>query len=262
MLSRSRPQAAPLRATRTRGWRQLHRLQDAAELLDGSASLDDGHYRRLQRGALEWARANTTVERARVSPRHWARRHRDPDSPLDTAAELEAEQDVLEASEAGDKVIRGGATSTLGYIAGILLGLLSTPFMVRHLGVEDFGRFVTVGSLIFIAIGLTEGGLSAIGVREYSTRGEDGRYRLIRNLLGMRIVLTLPLRLGGAVGLAATGYDDVLLARHPHLEPGLGLSAWFLRICRPAYGLVALGLASGARLRTDRLPAWGLSPWS
>ena len=163
------------------------------------------------------------------------------EGPLDAAAELDAEQDVLDSSEAGDKVIRGGATRTVAYMAGILLGLLSTPFMVRHLGVDDFGRFVTVGSLIFIATGLTEGGLSAIGVREYSTRGEAGRERLIRNLLGMRIVLTI-LAVAGTLlfGLAA-GYDEVLLAGILISGAGLGLSNWFHVYVVPLTAWLRLG---------------------
>ena len=38
---------------------------NAAELLECVSTLGDEHYRQLQRGALKWARANTTVARAR-----------------------------------------------------------------------------------------------------------------------------------------------------------------------------------------------------
>ena len=67
--------------------------------------------------------------------------------------------DILDSREAGDKVIRGSALRSGAYVGGILLGLVSTPLMVRHLGVDDFGGFVAVSSLMFIANGLTEGGL-------------------------------------------------------------------------------------------------------
>lgn len=163
------------------------------------------------------------------------------EGPLDTAAELEAEEDVLDAGEAGGKVIRGGAARTVAYVGGILVGLASTPLMVRHLGVADFGRFVTVGSLIFIVTGLTEGGLSAIGVREYATRDAHGRHRLVRNLLGLRAVLA-----GAAVAAALAfgllaGYDDVLLAGILISSVGLVLSAWFYVYVVPMTARLRLG---------------------
>ncbi len=198
----------------------------ADELLKKIARLEAGDYQALQRGALQWVHANTTVERARrLPPSGGAAYSVTSDGPLDTAAELEAEEDVLEAGAAGGKVIRGGAARTLGYVGGILVGLASTPLMVRHLGVEDFGRFVTVGSLIFIVVGLTEGGLSAIGVREYATRDADGRYRLVRSLLGLRAVLAVA-AIGAAVGFGLlAGYDDVLLNGILISSVGLVLSA-------------------------------------
>lgn len=133
------------------------------------------------------------------------------DDPFDAAVELKAEEDVLDSREAGDKVIRGGAVRIAAYATGIIIGLISTPLMVRHLGVTDFGRYVTVSSLLFIVTGLTEGGLFAIGVREYSQREPSARARLIRNLFGMRVVLTFVGVAGAlAFGLIA-GYDDTML---------------------------------------------------
>lgn len=170
------------------------------------------------------------------------------DGPLDAAVELDAEQDVLDSREAGGKVIRGGAARTAAYVGGILLGLVSTPLMVRHLGVADFGRFVTVGSLIFIITGLTEGGLSQIGIREYSkytTRDAAARDRLIQNLLGMRAVLTV-LALGAALLFAlAAGYTDAMVAGVLISGVGLGLSNWFFVYVVPMtawlrYGWLAL----------------------
>ena len=76
--------------------------------------------------------------------------------------------DVLDAGQAGERVIRGGALRTVAYVAGILVGLASTPLLVSHLGPADFGRYVTVTTILFIATGLTAAGLSGIGTREYA----------------------------------------------------------------------------------------------
>ncbi len=118
---------------------------------------------------------------------------------------------ILDSREAGGKVIRGGAVRMACYAAGIVVGLISTPLMVRHLGVADFGRLVTVNSLIFIVAGLTESGLMAIGVREYAQRDERARERLVRDLLGVRLALSV---VGAGAALAfgiAAGYDRVML---------------------------------------------------
>ena len=50
-----------------------------------------------------------------------------------------------------------------------------------------------IGSVVlaFIVSGLTEGGLTAIGVREYATRDAARGARLMRQLLGLRVVLSL-----------------------------------------------------------------------
>ena len=143
------------------------------------------------------------------------------------AEELEAVSEILDSGQAGGKIIRGGAVRTAAYVGGILLGLVSTPFMVRHLGVVDFGRYITVSSLIFIVSGITEGGLTAIGVREYSTRDAAGGRRLIHNLLGMRVVLT-GVGIAGAVGFAAAaGYVPVMVAGTALAGVGLLLSNYF-----------------------------------
>ncbi len=130
---------------------------------------------------------------------------------------MTAAGDPLDDPGAGDRVIRGGAARTVAYVAGILVGLVATPLMVRHLGLDDFGAFVTVNSLLFIAAGLTEAGLGAVGVREYATRDDAGRRRLVRDLFGLRLALTALGTLGALGWGLAAGYDGVLLL-------GIGLS--------------------------------------
>ncbi len=127
------------------------------------------------------------------------------------AEPLAAVDDVLDSGQAGGKIIRGGAVRTASYVGGILVGLVSTPFMVRHLGVVDFGRYVTVTSLIFIVAGLTEGGLTSIGVREYAVRDAAGGAALMRQLLGLRIVLTGAGVIAALCWALLAGYTDVVV---------------------------------------------------
>jgi O-antigen/teichoic acid export membrane protein len=138
-------------------------------------------------------------------------------------SEPETPLEILDTPEAGTKVIRGGVLRAAGYGGGLLVGLISTPLMLRHLGVDDFGRYITVNSLIFIVAGLTELGLTNVGMREYTLRDPSKRGRLIQNLAGMRTVFTL-----AGVGVAAlfgivAGYSDVMVIGT--LIAGLGLVA-------------------------------------
>ncbi len=119
--------------------------------------------------------------------------------------------DLLDTPQAGPAVIRGGTIRTLGYVAGILMSAAATPLMIRHLGVVDFGRYVTVISIITIVAALTDVGLTNIGVREYTLRPVGERQRLMGNLLGMRLALTV-VGAAAAIGFAAlAGYPHVVV---------------------------------------------------
>jgi O-antigen/teichoic acid export membrane protein len=99
--------------------------------------------------------------------------------------------DVLDTSEAGPAAIRGSLLRTSGYVAGVLLALGSTPLVVRHLGVIDFGRYVTVLSLAAVTAGVTEAGVTTIALREYAVLSDRLRERMMRDLLGLRVSLSL-----------------------------------------------------------------------
>jgi O-antigen/teichoic acid export membrane protein len=99
--------------------------------------------------------------------------------------------DILDRPEAGAKVIRGGAIRGVAYVATIVLTGATVPLMTRHLGVADFGRFVTASSVVMIVAGITEFGLSGIGTREYALAAPAERRALLSDLLGLRTALTL-----------------------------------------------------------------------
>lgn len=135
--------------------------------------------------------------------------------------------DILDTPEAGTKLIRGGVLRVAGYVVGVLVGLVSTPLMVRHLGVAEFGYFITVSSLIFIVGGLTDAGLANIGTREYATRQGSDRARFIQLILGMRVALTVA-GVAMAVGFAVlAGYSSTLQVGT--LIAGFGLVATTLQ---------------------------------
>jgi O-antigen/teichoic acid export membrane protein len=122
-----------------------------------------------------------------------------------------SDSDILDSGRAGGMAIRGGALRVLGYGAALLLSLVSVPFMTRHLGVVDYGHYITVSSIIFIIGGLTEAGLTNLGTREYSLLDGAEREHFLRNLAGLRFALT-----GAGVALATlltlvTGAETVVV---------------------------------------------------
>src|SRR3954447_9537052 len=98
--------------------------------------------------------------------------------------------EVLDSPEAGVKALRGSVVRASGYGIGLLLGLISAPLLIRHLGVVDFGRYITVAAVVGLVSGVTQGGLNAMALREYARNEGDARRVVMRDMLGMRIVLT------------------------------------------------------------------------
>jgi O-antigen/teichoic acid export membrane protein len=148
--------------------------------------------------------------------------------------------DVLDTPAAGPAAIRGSSLRGAGYVLGLLLGVISVPFVIRHLGVADFGRFVLVTAIITLVGGLTEGGLQAVGTREYAIRPAAEREALMRNLLGVRLALTA-VGVAGAVGFTlVAGYGGTLVAGTA--LAGLGL------LLVSTQTLLTVPLATGLRL--------------
>jgi O-antigen/teichoic acid export membrane protein len=134
----------------------------------------------------------------------------DPGSPpAEPAAAAEAE--LLDTPEAGSRALRGSSLRTGGYVITILLSLAAVPLLIRHLGVAGYGRYVIVVSLVAVVAGLTEGGLNAVAVRGYATTRGIERMQVMRDALGIRLVLTT---LGAVLAVAfaaAAGYGQTLV---------------------------------------------------
>ncbi len=121
-----------------------------------------------------------------------------------------AETNVAGRGESAS-AIRGGALRVLGYTGGVLVSLATATILVRHLGIEGFGRYVTVTSLIALVGGVTEAGIVVHGIREFLLREDRDRGQLMGNLLAMRLTLAA---LGVALAVCfavAIGYRQVMV---------------------------------------------------
>lgn len=119
--------------------------------------------------------------------------------------------DVLDTAHAGPLALRGSILRVLGYGGGMLLALVAVPLLIRHLGQDGFGRYVTAVSIVTIAAGLTEGGVNTIALREFSTRAGAERAQAMGNMIGIRIVLSALGILGAVAFTLAAGYDATLV---------------------------------------------------
>jgi O-antigen/teichoic acid export membrane protein len=119
--------------------------------------------------------------------------------------------DVLDSQGAGAAAIRGGSVRIVGYAAGALVSLVAMAILLRHLGPEAGGRFVTVQAIAALAAGVTDGGLAGIAVREYAVLRGAEREAAQRSLLGIRILLTLGGTVGAMIFTAVAGYGPTLV---------------------------------------------------
>lgn len=157
-----------------------------------------------------------------------------------------SETEVLDSPAAGGAAIRGGTLRLVGYVVGVVMALGSAPLLIRHLGVVDFGRYTLVLSLIALVQGLTDGGITAVGLREFSVLEKEKRDEMMRHLLGLRIVLTVS---GVTLAVAFTviaGYDAAVVLGTGVAGVGLLLLTLFNLLSIPLsaelrYGWIAAG---------------------
>ena len=135
--------------------------------------------------------------------------------------------DALTSSKAGGMVIRGSALRVGSNVAGIAVGLATATLLLRYLGVAESGRYVTVMSLVAIAVSVVDLGLNISGSSELALREVRDRPALIANILAQRLLVTpvallaivaftllvgYPSRMVVGTALAGTGVFIVALA--------------------------------------------------
>jgi O-antigen/teichoic acid export membrane protein len=134
-----------------------------------------------------------------------------PSVPPDAAAADAPNSDLIGSPSAGPKALRGSALRGGGYATTIVLSLVSVPLLIRHLGIAEFGRYTTVVAIVTVVSGLTDAGLVSIGLREWATRTGEGRARMMRSLLGIRLELSLAGLAIAVLFAVLAGYDATLV---------------------------------------------------
>lgn len=123
-----------------------------------------------------------------------------------------AGEDVLTSSQAGGKVIRGSAMRITVNVVGLVLGLLTATLLLRHLGVEESGRYVTVLSLVGIAVSIVDTGLNVSASSDLAIRAPGDRRELLANIVGQRIVVAWVALLALVAFALVAGYPSEMVA--------------------------------------------------
>jgi O-antigen/teichoic acid export membrane protein len=129
-----------------------------------------------------------------------------------THAADRASPGVIAETGAAPRVIRGATVRAAGSGVNLLLASTTAILLLRYLGVEDFGRYITVMALIGIVSGVTDAGLTAVGARELALHSPgEQRRRLLANLVAIRLTITPLGVIGATVFALIAGYDETMV---------------------------------------------------
>lgn len=110
------------------------------------------------------------------------------------------------------RVTRGATLRSVGFALSNLLTAVASVFLLRALGVVDFGRYGIVMALLALVSGVTDAGLTITASRELArTTSEGERRKLLGDVLALRLGLaTVGVGLAVLFGIAV-GYQHVLI---------------------------------------------------
>jgi O-antigen/teichoic acid export membrane protein len=100
-----------------------------------------------------------------------------------------ADGDILRSAGAGKKVIHGSALRLAANLASLVFALATATLLLRHLGVEESGRYVTVMSLAGIALAIVDQGLNVSASKDLTMTARGERRALLENVVGQRVVV-------------------------------------------------------------------------
>ena len=105
----------------------------------------------------------------------------------------------------------------------MLLALVAVPILARYLHRIGYGQYTLAITIATIAVGLSEGGVGVVALREYTTTSGSAREVSLANVLGIRMLLSAVSVVGAIAFAALAGYSlSIVLATG---LASLGLSA-------------------------------------
>jgi len=159
---------------------------------------------------------------------------------------MAADPDVLDSPQAGGTLIRGTLLRMVLFGGGLFVSLLTVPFLVRHLGPVEYGYYISVTAIISVIAGVTEGGLTNLGIRHYSTETDErARGAIVGNLVGVRLLVTTA-AIAAITGVAAlAGAAREIVIGLPLFGAGTLLTMISSTYAVPLQAQLRLGVSSG-----------------
>lgn len=127
----------------------------------------------------------------------------------------------------GAKIISGGIWRVVALGFATAVSVTGTAIISRQIGPAGFAQFATSLSLVSIAITLSDFGLLALGLKEFTEREGADRERNIRALIALRLLLSLAAAIGIVAFALISGYPEELVIGLG--VAGLGLAALSLQ---------------------------------
>lgn len=162
------------------------------------------------------------------------------------------EAELLDTSAAGPAAMRGGALRICSYMAGAIISALSASLLLRHLGRVNTGLYVSALALVAIVGSVSDLGLTAVGIRETTRLPPEQRWFVARDLLGLRLVVTL-IGISVMAGIAWTAYSGPIAIGVALAGFGLLLQAIQDNIALPLTVSLQLGKVAGLDLARQTL---------
>ena len=156
--------------------------------------------------------------------------------------------DLLDSSAAGGAAIRGGAFRIVGYAVGVAVSIVSSALLLRHLGVVAAGRYITVLSLVTLAGGITDWGLTALGVRELSTLSRGAGRAFFAGLSGLRLVFVVGAMAFACAFALLSGYSSTLVLGTLIAGIGFALATLQATYALPLLASLRLGWVTAVEL--------------
>lgn len=155
-----------------------------------------------------------------------------------------------EAVNVGAKILSGGIWRTLSYAVATLAAVISTAVVSRSIGPAGLAEYATALSLVTVALGFSDFGLLALGIREFTSLEGEDRERHFRVLTTMRLVtsgmaalvITLVAALSDVSGDVFRGVIAAAVAVFV-----LALYASYCVPLQATYRFTAMALLDGAR---------------
>jgi O-antigen/teichoic acid export membrane protein len=154
----------------------------------------------------------------------------------------------------GEKIVSGGVWRVAAYGVSTIVAVASTAVVSRAVGPAGFAEYTTALSLVAVALGISDLGLLALGIREFTNLDGELRERHYRALITLRVLFAVLAALVILVIAVFTDFSHDAFVGLIVASVGLCVVALYASYCVPLQATYQL--RSLAILDTSRQVIW------